>query len=55
MSLSLNGTGVPNNSRISLNSIGRDFNYALICHTDDESGDWYYPHWQIVPSEDNLS
>ena len=55
MSLSLNRTGVLNNSRISLDSIGRDFNNALICHTDDESGDWYYPHGQIVPSEDNLS
>jgi hypothetical protein len=47
---------VPNNSRISLDSIGRmhSFNNALICHINDESGDWYYPNGEIVPSESNL-
>ena len=54
ISLSLNGVAVPNNSRISLDSIGRDLYNALICHTDNESGDWYYPNRKIVLSEDNL-
>ena len=55
ISLSLNGVAVPNNSRISLDSIGRDLYNALICDTDDESGDWYYPNGEIVPSEDNFN
>ena len=45
---------MPNNSRISLDSIGRNLNKALICHTDDKSGDWYYPNGKIVPSQANL-
>ena len=54
ISLSLNGVDMPNNSRISLDSIGCKLNNALICHTDDESGDWYYPNRKIVPSQGNL-
>ena len=55
ISLSLNGMAVPNNSRISLDSIGRDLYNALICHTDNESGDWYYPNGKIVLSEDHFN